>query len=212
MNLNDKAPTVSCFESPEEIQFVRNDFDPRTYTYTFTLVDEPQVVKQLVEEKDKLVVKSERYVSEYFADGGYCSKNLLLIDHILYDQQSLFQTIDRDQKKEGLNNSLYMGLDFNLAPKFPLQSGGRLFFLGSSWSNQDINSGLVMPLLNSTTLNNSTTSNYSLFNEFFFYHDETKIVQIRTCYGEKAKLFIKDLVGNILQELATSKCLRSHIL
>ena len=116
----------------------------------------------------------------------------------------MFQTIDRDMKREGLNNSLYMSLDFGLAPKFPLESGGRLFFLGSSWSNNEINTGLVMPLLNSTTVNNQSTSNYSLHNEFFFFHDESRIVQIRTRYGEKSMIFIKDLVGNVLQELELS--------
>ena len=41
---------MSAFESTEEIQFLSNRVDLNTYTYQFTLVDEPQVVKLLEEE------------------------------------------------------------------------------------------------------------------------------------------------------------------
>ena len=90
-------------------------------------------------------------------------------------------------------------------PKFPLESGGRLLYLGSSEENDKINTGLVVPLLNATTLNNKTRGTYELFNEFFFFHNEKKIVQIRTKPGAKVKLFVKDYVGKVLQELETGK-------
>ena len=45
LNLNDKTAIVSCYDSTDEIQFLSLHMDTQTYSYKFTLIDEPQMVK-----------------------------------------------------------------------------------------------------------------------------------------------------------------------
>ena len=48
-----------------------------------------------MEDRDKLVVKRERFVNKNFATGS-CSKFLLFRQDIVYDENQVFQTVDRE--------------------------------------------------------------------------------------------------------------------
>ena len=82
INLKEKA--IPCLETTDEIQYLNHHYDQRAGVYKFILVDEELLIKELVEDRGKLVIKRERFVHQNFATGS-CSKKILMRDDILYD-------------------------------------------------------------------------------------------------------------------------------
>ena len=63
--------------------------------------------------------------------------------------------------------------------------------------------GVVTPLLNSTYLRNPEKQDgSSIFNEFFFFHDEEKIIQIRTIPNAPTKIIVQNYAGKMLQQMS----------
>ena len=99
MNLVDKAGATTALEAADEIQYFDVRFDLKAATYKFTLVDEATLAKEAVEEKEKLVVKRELFVSDSFARGD-CPKHLLLENGLLYCGNEVYQTIEKEHRLE----------------------------------------------------------------------------------------------------------------
>ena len=107
VNLADKGSPTVALEAAEEIQHFSLRYDLKADAYKYTLVDEATLVKELAEEKEKLVVKRELFVNDSFANPN-CPKYLLLEHGLLYDGLEVYQTIDKELVKDTHNDPVWL--------------------------------------------------------------------------------------------------------
>ena len=193
-----------CLETNDDIKFLKQHYDSKGRKYKFTLVDEEKIIKELVEERNKLVVKRERFGHEEFGVGGVYY-GLLLRNDVIYDDVELYWSLDRDRKSDGITMKFDLPIYDTVVGYFPMESEGRLLYKIFPPLRWDMYPAELYPLVNSETFNNKTNESYTLYNEFFLFHNEEKTIQIWVKDSEEVRLTVKDHVGHIKQDLKTGK-------